>query len=96
MINSEPNEIEEFFSDLYKHPCRYQTKSMIDTLFQSIYGIGNCHDNKQYKHFTGKLVNCEKIKIDGESYRIKTFSMKEAGLDNNYKRDNIQQHYKKI
>lgn len=23
MINSEPNEIEELISNLYKHPCRY-------------------------------------------------------------------------
>ncbi len=65
---------------------------MIDTLFESIYWIGNCHDNKQYKHFIGKLVNCGKIKIDGESYRLKTFSMKEAELDDDYKRDNIKKY----
>ena len=90
-MNSENNDVEQFFIDLKNHPCKYFTSKMIDDLYEQYFGLGTTILNKQYAYHKKQLLNVksEKIKYKGNSYRIKTISMMYADKDNEFIRINI-------
>lgn len=96
MMASEHNETEQFFIDLKRHPCKYWTSAMVDELYDKVIGNGNStfrSANKQYRHLKGEMLNIAQIKLDGVSYKPKTFSMKDAEKTNAEIRENMRNNY---
>jgi len=97
MMESEHNETEQFFVDLRKHPCKYWTSRMIDDLFDKVVGNDSMElrfTNKQYDFHKKQMLDIKKkkLKIGGTSQRVKTFSMKDADMDNDFIRKHITEH----
>ena len=97
MMESEHNETEQFFIDLRNHPCKYWTSTRIDELYDNVVGkgsVGSRFANKQYDYHKKQLLDIkkEKLKINGKSQRIKTFSMKDADMDNAFIRKHIEEN----
>ena len=98
MMHSEPNETEQFFRDLKKHPCKYWTASMIRQLYVKEVCGGSadnddCTDNKQFKHFLNEMVTLKPLKMKNKTVRLKTFSMVDAEVDSKGIRFNIDAHW---
>ena len=98
VMDSDANEIEQFFIDLRKHPCKYWTSSMIKLLYVQEAGGGTGDDsvtNKQFNHlmWTEMVSIPRTIKVKGDSVRLKTFSIMDAELDNKDIRENIEANW---
>lgn len=94
MMKSELNQVEQFFSDLKNHPCKYFTSTMIDKLYEKYFGIGSIVGNKQYDYYKSQLldIKSKNLKYKGKPYRIKTFSMKDADMNNDFIRKNMDEN----
>ena len=100
LMKSEPNDTEQFFNDLKKHPCKYWTKGMIDKLYFKECGGKDINDglsdNKQYNHFVRQMLGISKpIKVKGTTVRLKTFTHQDAGMENDYIRKHIEYNWGK-
>ena len=94
MMKSELNQIEQFFSDLSNHSCKYFTSKMIDKLYEQYFGIGSITGNKQYDYCKNRLLDIKNknLKYNNRSYRLKTFSMKDADMSNDFIRKNMDEN----
>ena len=94
IVEDSVSDVDRFFNDLKKHPCKYWKPDMIYKLHEIFYGDTIKHQ-KAIEYNIHKMKSTKvTMKIDGKNYRLKTFDADLASMDSKIIRDHIDLHWK--